>query len=247
MKVGELVIYIEGTDQRTGQPREYNALVLGERYISEHTGEDGEPLLTLAFAKERTDAAGIPLPVHGTGQTGELVQIRLDVAHESHEYTEEQQRFYGKIAYDGGRWKELLTLPAQSPAAPQLVTSAGPFVSGRGTRQPGETLTREYRPGGKDSPNPPQQFGTVDGPDLTGGTGTLADDNRYIDSAHVPLSPADGPSLVGGPVDAVATLGGPNSTDKRRLSDLTRPETPAEETARKAREQALDDANKVQP
>lgn len=61
MKVGELVIYEEGTKQ-------FNALVLGERNVADHAGKDGEPLLTLVFAKERLDAFGNPLPLHGTGQ-----------------------------------------------------------------------------------------------------------------------------------------------------------------------------------
>ncbi len=118
MKVGELVIYTEGTDKKTGEPLVFNALVLGERFTSEHTGKDGEPLLTLAFAKERTDAAGIPLPVHGTGQTSELVQIRLDVVHESHEYTEPQKRYYGKPRYDGGRWREVPSAPVPAVEPP---------------------------------------------------------------------------------------------------------------------------------
>lgn len=116
MKVGTVVIYTEGVDQKTKQPIEFNALVLGERFIEHHLGEDDEPLLTLAFAKERTDAAGVPLPVHGTGQTSELVQIRLDVVHESHEYSEEKQREYGKKQYDGGRWREVAArAPEQAP------------------------------------------------------------------------------------------------------------------------------------
>jgi len=105
MNVGELVIYSE-----SGQ--DYNALVLGERNFPAHAGKNGEPLLTLAFAKERTDAHGVPLPLHGTGHMLELVQIRLDVAHESHEYDEEQQRKFERKAYDGGRWR------AFSPAKP---------------------------------------------------------------------------------------------------------------------------------
>jgi hypothetical protein len=99
MKVGELVTYSESG-------KEYNALVLGERNFADHAGKDGEPLLTLVFAKARLDPHGVPLPLHGTGQTNELVQVRLDVAHESHEYTEKQQRAFGKKQYDGGRWKE---------------------------------------------------------------------------------------------------------------------------------------------
>jgi hypothetical protein len=99
MKIGELVTYTE-----SGQ--EYNALVLGERLIADHKGKNDEPLLTLAFAKERLDAYGNPLPLHGTGQQHELIQVRLDVAHESHAYNAEQKQKYGRNAYDGGRWRE---------------------------------------------------------------------------------------------------------------------------------------------
>jgi hypothetical protein len=117
MKAGELVIYREGSDKE-GNPLEYKALVLGARDGSysysedgatksaDHKGENGEPLLSLVFVKERLDAYGNPLPVHGTGQTSELIQVRLDVAHESHEYDEHQQRHFGKKQYDGGRWRE---------------------------------------------------------------------------------------------------------------------------------------------
>lgn len=99
MKVGEVVIYSESG-------KEFNALVLGERDMADHQGSEGEPLLTLAFAKARLDAAGIPLPIHGTGHTSELIQVRLDVAHESHAYDEDQQKKYGRASYDGGRWRE---------------------------------------------------------------------------------------------------------------------------------------------
>jgi hypothetical protein len=116
MNVGELVVYTEGVDPKTGKPLEYNALVLGERHIADHLGSDDEPLLTLVFAKARVDAFGNPLPVHGTGQTSELIQTRLDVAHDSHEYDAEQRAKYGKSAYDGGRWREVT--PA-SPAEPE--------------------------------------------------------------------------------------------------------------------------------
>jgi hypothetical protein len=123
MKVGELVIYTEGQD-KSGQPIEFNALVLGERLVNDHLGDDGEQLLTLAFAKERTDAFGVPLPVHGTGQTSELLQVRLDVVHESHEYTEAQQRFYGKKQYDGGRWKLASEPSAPAEPAPSVASPA---------------------------------------------------------------------------------------------------------------------------
>lgn len=97
MKVGDRVIYEEGGKQ-------FNALVIGERTIADHLGADDEPLLSLIFAKERLDSFGNPLPLHGTGQQSELVQFRVDVAHLSHEYNEDQQRKYSRKSYDGGRW-----------------------------------------------------------------------------------------------------------------------------------------------
>jgi hypothetical protein len=118
MKTGEVVIYTEGTDPETKLPRQFNALVLGERNVSEqwrdagallkheHRGANGEPLLTLVFIKERKDSFGNPLPLHGTGMQGELIQTRVDVAHESHEYSDAEQKHFGKTRYDGGRWKE---------------------------------------------------------------------------------------------------------------------------------------------
>jgi hypothetical protein len=109
MKIGERVIYTEGVDPKTKQPLEYEALVLGERNIADHMGEDDEPLLTLVFVKERLDPHGIPIPLHGTGMQERLIQTRLDVAHESHAYTKEQQQKYEKTAYEGGRWREAAT------------------------------------------------------------------------------------------------------------------------------------------
>jgi hypothetical protein len=106
MRIGERVIYTEGTDPKTKQPFEYEALVLGERNIADHLGEDDEPLLTLVFVKERLDPHGVPIPLHGTGMQERLIQTRLDVAHESHSYTKEQQKKYEKTAYEGGRWRE---------------------------------------------------------------------------------------------------------------------------------------------
>jgi hypothetical protein len=126
MKFNDVVIYIEGD-------KEYNALVLGERVgnftyrdggtpvASDHTGENGEPLLTLQFGKQRLDPAGQPLPIHGTGQTQELVQIRVDVAHESHEYTPAEQSHFERKRYDGGRWREVA---ASAPAEPPITADS---------------------------------------------------------------------------------------------------------------------------
>lgn len=120
MNVGELVTYIEGTDPKTKRPIQYAALVLGERHITDHAGKNGEPLLTIVFAKERIDAHGVTLPVHGTGQQSELIQTRLDVAHVSHAYDDDQKKKYGKQSYDGGRWTEAPTQSGFTSLASKL-------------------------------------------------------------------------------------------------------------------------------
>jgi hypothetical protein len=116
VKFGDVVIYSEGG-------KEYNALVKGERagnftyrdggaaITADHKGKNGEPLLTLVFVKQRLDVHGQPLPLHGTGQSSELTQERVDVAHESHEYTTAQQKHLEKKSYDGGRWREIPSNP----------------------------------------------------------------------------------------------------------------------------------------
>ena len=113
MKIGEVVIYTEGTDPKTKQPLEYKALVLGERNIADHLGKNDEPLLSLVFVKERFDLSGVSIPLHGTGMQERLIQTRLDVAHESHEYTKPQQKQYGRTAYEGGRWREARFTPKE--------------------------------------------------------------------------------------------------------------------------------------
>ena len=89
MKFNDPIIYTESG-------KDYNALVLGERVGRDLAGTNGEPLITLQFGRQRLDQADNPLPLHGTGQTSELIQVRLDVAHTSL-----------TAAYDGGRWKEV--------------------------------------------------------------------------------------------------------------------------------------------
>lgn len=103
LKTNDLVRYFESQDSKG-----VNALVLGTREIPDHVGEDGQPLVTLAFVQDKlhpiTDE---PVALHGTGQQTDLIQIRNDVAHVSHEYSEEQQKKYGKKAMEGGRWRLL--------------------------------------------------------------------------------------------------------------------------------------------
>jgi len=100
MNVGDVVIYTEGG-------KDYSALVMGERFIPGHDGQAGEPTLTLAFVRDQPNAFGAPKALFGTGQTNELLQIRLDVAHQTHSYTADQVEQLKKIQYDGGRWREV--------------------------------------------------------------------------------------------------------------------------------------------
>ena len=182
MKFGDVVIYSEGGE-------EYNAIVLGEReghfqyrdggalVSADHKGKNGEPLLTLVFAKQRLDAAKQPLPIHGTGHTESLAQFRLDVAHESHEYTDKQKKQLEKTAYDGGRWREV----PQNPKSAQV------------------------------SPRDVNRFELP----------------SYVTGSQSPNTPP--------------------GTQRRVRDRAPRPETPAEEEAREAREEARRDAEDVQP
>lgn len=119
MKLGDVVSYTEGGEQ-------FAALVLGERSIADHAGQNDEPLLTLAFVKALRDGTGaIVSNVAGTGRQTELVQIRSDVAHESlTDFDEELKLRYAKTRYEGGRWTEFHVaapevpseVPAETPA-----------------------------------------------------------------------------------------------------------------------------------
>lgn len=103
LKTNDVVRFFESADTEG-----VNALVLGQREIADHSGENGEPLLTVAFARDQEHPiTGAPLELHGTGQQEQLVQIRQDVAHVSHAYSDEQQQKYGKKQYEGGRWRLL--------------------------------------------------------------------------------------------------------------------------------------------
>jgi hypothetical protein len=153
MKVGELVTYTEGTDPKTQEPLEFNALVLGERFTPDHLGADGEALLTLCFAKERRDAFGVAMPIHGTGQTSDLIQVRLDVAHQSHVYNTTQRAKYERATYDGGRWREHGTPVIQ----PERRDDRGPEYKFNGVERRGVTTADPLVkpvPGDAPQPNP---------------------------------------------------------------------------------------------
>jgi hypothetical protein len=122
MQFGDPVIYVEGGKQ-------YLALVVGQRSLEHHEGENGEPLLNLAFVKEVLDGAGNVRNVTGTVRENELVQFRHDVAHDSHAFSDEAREALTKSGHmypggeiPGGRWREI-----PEPAKPQ--TSAKPAAN----------------------------------------------------------------------------------------------------------------------
>jgi hypothetical protein len=111
MKFGDAVLYQEGG-------KKYTALVLGARELQDHVGKAGEPLLNLVFAKEVLDMQKRPQDLSGTGSWGKLMQLRIDVAHISHKYSDEAKVKYGN-EYMGGRWSVIGAAPAVAakPAA----------------------------------------------------------------------------------------------------------------------------------
>lgn len=103
MKFGDSVNFIENGVEVT-------AIVLGSRTLDDHSGANGEELLHLGFFQEVL-APGpgnkrVVKNVLGTQAQHELVQFRLDVAHDSHEFSDEAKKQLGKPIYPGGRWKE---------------------------------------------------------------------------------------------------------------------------------------------
>jgi hypothetical protein len=121
MIFGETVIYTEGGV-------EYEATVLGSRLLDDHNGSEEEPLLTLGFFKPVTrpgqdGKTPVTVGVIGTSEMSKLVQFRIDVAHESHQFSDEAKKQYHAVyggtaipqkdktikhvvTYPGGRWKE---------------------------------------------------------------------------------------------------------------------------------------------
>ncbi len=125
-KVGDVVLY-------SVQGKTYNALVLLAHINQpDHLGENGEPLLHLAFiAPERESEAT-------KARAGYLPQlfIEYDVHHASHEFTEEYKRANGLIypsqiasQRGSGEWKEA---GAEDEAAPaeSLLKRAARVVKG---------------------------------------------------------------------------------------------------------------------
>lgn len=87
--------------------KDYLATVLGIRELDHHHGKSGEPLLHLGFFKPVLDENGEPKKLVGTSDAHQLVQFRVDVAHDSHEFDDIAQRKGFKGVYPGGRWKEI--------------------------------------------------------------------------------------------------------------------------------------------
>lgn len=107
MELNSTVIYTENG-------KEYTATVLEIRYLDHHQGENGEPLLHLGYFAPVLDAEGKPKKLIGTQDQNSLVQFRIDVAHESHEFSPEAGRKGLKGTYPGGRWREIE--PSTQPA-----------------------------------------------------------------------------------------------------------------------------------
>lgn len=153
MNIGDSVIFTE-------QGREFNATVLKVRHLDDHFGSNEEPLLHLGFflIPERPGPDGIPRPVDlvGTHQQYDVVQFRLDVAHESHSWSEKQQVKYSKREYPGGRWREATISsftgsmteenPTGADGSAQLVATGSDLPMGYGTSLPGEEEKSGGRP-----------------------------------------------------------------------------------------------------
>lgn len=128
MKFGDPIIYVENG-------KEISAIVLRSRVLDDHMGSDNEPLVDLGFFQQVTAPGPDGKPqvreLTGTDWATDLVQFRIDVPHESHEFSEkakakymhryggtdipqEDGTFKAHCVYPGGRWKEL------TPSAPDV-------------------------------------------------------------------------------------------------------------------------------
>ena len=128
MKINSTVLYTEN-----GQ--DYVATVLEIRKLEHHSGKSGEPLLHLGFFKQVMikDFSGqlVRKSVIGTQAQNDLVQFRLDVAHESHEFGSAANKVGLKGVYPGGRWKFAEEVsPATRDEADSLVAQKPELTSG---------------------------------------------------------------------------------------------------------------------
>lgn len=114
------------------------ATILEIRYLDHHNGQDGEPLLHLGFFAPVLDGQGNQKKLVGTQHQGDLVQFRIDVAHESHEYDEAAVRAGFKGVYPGGRWSEIRVEEAPGSGTGRYGTDADNWTqTGDGTDYPG--------------------------------------------------------------------------------------------------------------
>lgn len=106
MNVNDVVLYTE-----SGQTA--IATVLEVRYLDNHLGAKGEPLLHLGFFSPvmAPGANGKPqrVSVVGTHQQYDTCQFRLDVAHKSHSFDVKMNR----PMYPGGRWEAIHIIPTE--------------------------------------------------------------------------------------------------------------------------------------
>jgi hypothetical protein len=119
---GEVVIYSEGA-------KEFLAIVFEERIEPDHQGADGEPCLHLVYFDPDTPV------VFGKIRAQDKIQMRFDVVHESHSYSEDYLRIHGPQAHAGqGRWREIgaqRTFPTV-PGAKAAKQSPGSTLRGWG-------------------------------------------------------------------------------------------------------------------
>lgn len=117
MKFGDVVIYKEfGT--------EFPALVLSTRELEHHSGENGEPLINLAFVKQVKNGAGDVVNVSGSSREAEQIQFRHDIAHESHEFSADAKEELTRLgllppggSIPGGRYVEASVLKSEIVAS----------------------------------------------------------------------------------------------------------------------------------
>lgn len=178
MNFGDRVIFTEGGV-------DYQAIVLRQRYLDDHLGANDEPLLDLGFFKPvmKPGPDGIPVikDVVGTEAQSELVQFRIDVAHETHEFSDAEKRKYHlqyngvrrviegevehHVSYPGGRWKELVEEPVQGNITDDEEKSLVPVDNSY--REDSETFSPEDGDQGTDLPasDPEENLPTADSSD----------------------------------------------------------------------------------
>jgi hypothetical protein len=162
MTFGDVVIFTEGG-------KTYNALVLSERVLEHHLGEDDQPMLNLVFIQEKLDGQGKPVAMIGTGLVSELMQFRYDVVHDSHAFSDQAKKDLAEKGHlppagvmPGGRWKSVL----EAYGGEQVVSDG---------EQPAEAVTGS---GQQTAPSSPPQGGDgptnpTDGSDPKAGSGTV--------------------------------------------------------------------------